>query len=458
MTLPGVPESLTDPRWFLIAGAIFVLMALAGSPLRRLPISTSMVYLAAGTLLAPIGLGLLVVDPVGQARILELVSEIAVIVSLFTAGLKLRTPLNDPEWWLPVRLATISMIVTVALIAAVGSLALGLTLGAAILLGAILAPTDPVLASDVQLAHPHDRDRLRFTLTGEGALNDGTAFPFVMLGLGLLGLHDLGQDGLRWLAVDVVWAVVVGLATGFALGTLVGRLVVHLRSVRREFTGADDFLALGLISASYGTALLLGSYGFLAVFAAGLAVRRVERATSGDRPAEEVVEIAEAGRREEIATAPETAPAYLAHALLAFNEQLERVGEVVVVVLVGAALVVAGLPAAAVWFVPLLFLVLRPIAVVIGLVGAHISRLQLALTSWFGIRGIGSVYYLSFAITHGLPADVARTLASITLAAIGVSIVVHGVSVTPLMAWYEARIRDRDGARRTGEPADSGTL
>ena len=125
--------------------------------------------------------------------------------------------------------------------------ALGLTLGAAILLGAILAPTDPVLASDVQLAHPHDRDRLRFTLTGEGGLNDGTAFPFVMLGLGLLGLHDLGPDGLRWLAVDVVWAVVVGLAIGFALGTLVGRLVVHLRSARREFTGADDFLALGLI-------------------------------------------------------------------------------------------------------------------------------------------------------------------------------------------------------------------
>ena len=149
------------------------------------------------------------------------------------------------------------------------------------------------------------------------------------------------------------------------------------------------------------------------MFAAGLAVRRIERATSGDRPAGEVVEIAEAGRREEIATAPETRRAYLAQALLAFNEQLERVGEVVVVLLVGAALVVAGFPSEALWFVPLLFLVLRPIAVVIGLVGAHISRLQLALTSWFGIRGIGSVYYLSFAITHGLPAD-ARTDARVS--------------------------------------------
>ena len=106
--------------------------------------------------------------------------------------------------------------------------------------------------------------------------------------------------------------------------------------------GIDEFLALGLIGAAYGIALLLGAYGFLAVFAAGLAVRRVERAASGDRPTEEVVEIAEAGRSEEIATAPETAPAYLAQALLAFNEQLERVGEVVVVLLVGAALVLGA--------------------------------------------------------------------------------------------------------------------
>ena len=131
------------------------------------------------------------------------------------------------------RLATVSMFVTVALIAAVGMLGLGLRSGAAVLLGAILAPTDPVLASDVQLAHPHDHDRLRFTLTGEGGLNDGTAFPFVMLGLGLLGLHEFGTG----------WTPVArgrrglgrrrGLATGAALGTLVGRLVVHLRSVRR---------------------------------------------------------------------------------------------------------------------------------------------------------------------------------------------------------------------------------
>src|SRR5919206_497446 len=131
----------------------------------------------------------------------------AVLISLFTAGLKLRTALTDHRWRLPVRLAVESMIVTVGLITLVGVVGLGLPLGAAVLLGAILAPTDPVLASDVQVEGPTDQDRLRFGLTGEAGLNDGTAFPFVMLGLGLIGLHELGQAGWRWFAVDVVWAV-----------------------------------------------------------------------------------------------------------------------------------------------------------------------------------------------------------------------------------------------------------
>ena len=264
-----------------------------------------------------------------------------------------------------------------------------------------------------------------------------------MLGLGLLGLHDLGANGLRWVAVDLVWGVAIGLAIGGILGTLVGRLVVHLRSTRGETLGTDDFLALGLIAGSYGVAVLLGAYGFLAVFAAGLAVRIVERATSGDDASEEIAAIGEAGTSDELATDAETAPAYLAQALLTFNEQLERIGEVAVVLIVGAALTVVGVSPAVAWFAPLLFLVLRPVAVLVGLAGSPISRLRLGLTAWFRIRGIGSVYYLSFAITPGLQPDLARTLASLTLTVVGVSIVVHGLSVTPLMGRYARRQRAR---------------
>ena len=144
------------------------------------------------------------------------------------------------------------------------------------LLGAILAPTDPVLASDVQVANPGDHDRLRFGLTGEGGLNDGTAFPFVMLGLGWLGLHELGEGGWRWWTVDVLWAVAGGLGLGYLLGTLVGRLIIYLRVRHREALGSDEFISLGLIALTYGLALLSLTYGFLAVFAAGLALRRID--------------------------------------------------------------------------------------------------------------------------------------------------------------------------------------
>jgi NhaP-type Na+/H+ or K+/H+ antiporter len=157
-------------------------------------------------------------------------AEITVLISLFTTGLKLGLPLSHWHWRLPVRLAFVSMALTVALIAIAGMVGFGLSLGAAVLLGAILAPTDPVLALEVQVEDAHDRDRLRFSLTGEGSLNDGTAFPFMMLGLGLLGLHDLGTAGWRWFVIDFCWAIAGGLLIGGSLGALIGKLVVYLRT------------------------------------------------------------------------------------------------------------------------------------------------------------------------------------------------------------------------------------
>ncbi|MDF2762884.1 MAG: sodium/hydrogen exchanger, partial [Thermomicrobiales bacterium] len=274
---------------YIVVGAVFILMALSGSVLKRLPLSTSMLYLAAGVLIGPHALNLIHFDPTSEAAIVERVTEVAVIVSLFTAGLKLRVPLRDPLWRLPIVLASWSMALTVGLIALVGVAALEMPFGAAILLGAVLAPTDPVLASDVQVSGPRDRDRLRFTLTGEAGFNDGTAFPFVMLGLGLLGLHETGEGGWRWLAVDVLWAIPGGLLVGALLGTATGRLILFLRREHKEAVGLDDFLALGLIALSYGTALLLHTYGFLAVFAAGLALRKIEASSVGQEQAPDEV-------------------------------------------------------------------------------------------------------------------------------------------------------------------------
>ena len=432
--------------WALVIGALLTTMALSGTSLRRLPLSSTMLYLAAGYALGPAGWALMAPDPLTYSVILERVAEVAVLISLFTVGLRLGLPLSDTGWRLPARLAIVSMTITVALIAGIAMLGLGLSLGAAILLGAILAPTDPVLASDVQVVEASDRDRLRFSLTGEGGLNDGAAFPFVMLGLGLLGLHDLGTAGWRWLAVDVLWAVTGGLLIGGVLGTLIGKLVVYLRSRHKESFGFDEFLALGLIALAYGVAVLCHTYGFLAVLAAGLALRRVK-----EQPGQSVTSVArETGlqsrqAREALATDSEYASAYMKQEVQVFNEQLERIAEVAIVLVVGAMLSYIRLPAGAGWFVLLLLLFVRPVSVWLGLLGAQVSRDQRILISWFGIRGIGSIYYLMYAINHDLPRALAQEITALTLTMVAVSIVLHGISVTPLMKLYGRRKARRPG-------------
>ena len=175
--------------WLTLGCTLLVVMALGGSLLSRMPVSTSMIYLLVGLAVGPLGLALAAPDPLDNTHLLEHLTEVIVLLSLFTAGLKMSVGLRDRRWFSPLRLALLSMLATVALIAAAGVWLLGLPLGAAVLLGGILAPTDPVLATEVQVENPADRDQLRFALTCEGGLNDGTAFPVVMLGLGLLGAH-----------------------------------------------------------------------------------------------------------------------------------------------------------------------------------------------------------------------------------------------------------------------------
>jgi NhaP-type Na+/H+ or K+/H+ antiporter len=447
--------------WSAVVGLLLLVMALSDSLLARLPLSTSMLYLAAGAAISPLWLGWTSVSLATDTKVLERIAEVVVLLSLFGSGLKMSLGLSDGRWLLPVRLAFVAMLATVALIAVVGVVGLGLSLGAAILLGGILAPTDPVLAADVQLANPADRDRLRFALTGEAGLNDGTAFPFVVLGLGLLGLHDLGPSLWRWFALDVAWGVGAGIAIGAALGSLVGRLVLYLRRTHKEAVGLDNFLALGLIGLTYGAASMAAGYGFLAVFAAGVALRRLEQRASAaavagesSRPRAATVaarrqrsaEIAaqahadpDVSHAAQAATDAKHAPAFMAHAMLSFNEQIERIGEVAAVVAIGMLLWAVSWHDVSWLFVALLLVVIRPLSVAIGLVGSRTSASQRGLIGWFGIRGVGSLYYLAYAMSHGLARDTASQMAALVLPVVVVSIVAHGVSVTPLMSFYERR-------------------
>ncbi|MBK7333858.1 MAG: cation:proton antiporter [Betaproteobacteria bacterium] len=428
--------------WALIAGAILLTMALLGTLLERLPLSPGILYLVIGYALGPAGWALMTPDPLLHSAELETLAEIALLISLFSVGLKLGVPLRDRRWYLPLRLAFPSMALTVIFVTAISVVLLGLPVGAAILLAAILAPTDPVLASDVQVEHSSDRDRLRFGLTAEGGLNDGAAFPLVLLALGLMGLHDFGSIW-RWIAVDVVWSILGGLAIGGALGALVGKLVLYLRTRHQEAVGLDEFLALGLIAIAFGVAQLSMTSGFLAVFTAGLALQRVKANSKSDRPlrsAAKVTMTLGAEGEKEIATNVHHAGTCMMDAVLSFNGQLERLAELVVVMVAGAMLVYTYLPERAIWFLLLLFLVARPLSVWLGLLGAtSVSRDQRILISWFGIRGVGSIFYLMYAINHGLPAPLADELIAITLTTVAASILLHGISVTPLMALYAKR-------------------
>lgn len=424
--------------WSLFAGVLLLSLVLLGTFLGRLPLSSAMLYLALGWLLGPEAMNVLAPDPVRHAAMLEVATEVALLISLFAVGLQLGVPLRDRRWWLPVRLAFVSMAAMVAMVAAIGVWLLGLSPGAAVLLGAILAPTDPVLASGVH-AEPGARpDRLGFSLAGEGGLNDGAAFPFVMLGLGLLGVYDAGPGMIRWWSLDLLWTTVGGAAVGGMIGALTGQLVVYLRARHQEAVGLDVFLGLGVIGLAYGFAQLVLASGFLAVFAGGLALQRVREQPKEDtRPLTAAAEVA--GHSYEIlATHSHHASATMRDSVQLFNGQLEKLAELALVLLVGAMLAYAEPLPALWWFVPLVLFVLRPLSTLPAIVGERLTLPQCTMIAWFGIRGIGSIFYLLFVLHKGLDARVAETLISLTLWTVATSIVVHGFTARPLMRRYVA--------------------
>lgn len=422
-------------HWSLLVGLLLLTILLVDTFLARLPFTVAMIYLGVGYALGPAALNVLAPDPIRYAGILELASEITLLIALFAVGLRLGVPIVDFRWILPLRLAFVSMTLTVALIAAVGVWGLDLSLGAAILLGGVLAPTDPVLASEIQSEPGRSPDQVRFSLAAEGGLNDGAAFPFVLLGLGLMGQYELGANGWKWLSVDLAWATFAGMLVGAVVGALAGNLVVYLRTRHHRATGMDEFLTLGVIAVSYGAARLCLASGFLAVFTAGLALRRVHNyPLTGTVPLDRANTVGVA--RAELATHSHNVSAAMTQAVRGFNEQMERLLELAMVVVVGAMLPFVTIPADAWWFIPLLFLVVRPLSVFAGLAGQPIPVYRRVMISWFGIRGIGSVFYLVYALGHGDLGGFASQLAALTLATVAASILAHGATVNPLMKWY----------------------
>lgn len=424
---------MSNAQWFALVGVILLVMGVASSVLKRVPITSAMLYLGVGLWLGPTGVDAFRFNPLQEAPLLEVLTEVAVLISLFSAGVKMPVPFGFAHWRAPLLLATVSMALTVGMVAAFAVLVLGLPLGAGILLGAIVAPTDPVLATDVQSRHAGDRDRLRFTLTCEAGMNDGTAFPFVMLGLGLLGVHGLGDHGLRWVLVDVLWGIGGGIGIGVLAGVVLARVGWSLRGAPQKHELLDDFLGLGLIALVYGVSLQLHAWGFLAVFFAAVALRQTEMQLASRATPSAVVD----GQVKPGTEVPST----VSQGSLVFKEHLERLSELLLVLLLGGSLYLDSWSWHAVGLALFLFVVARPLSVCVGLLGTRTPRRMMGMTAWFGVRGIGSLYYLMYAIQHGLPEALSLQLMQLTLIVVALSILLHGLSVKPLMnlVWRRGR-------------------
>jgi NhaP-type Na+/H+ or K+/H+ antiporter len=432
--------------WISLTGAVLLTMALSSAYLHRLPISTALIYLSLGIAIGPLGFGLLRVDFM-HARWLEPLTEVAVIVSLFFGGLKLRLPLRDPAWRAVFRLAGPLMVATIAALALFAHVVLGLDLALALVLGAVLAPTDPVLASAVSVNDASDHDRVRFGLSGEAGLNDGMAFPFLLFGLHW-ATHDGPGDWIAgWALHRLLWAVPAALVLGYLLGQGAGRLAIALRSQHRDTRAPTDFLALALIALSYAGAQAISAWGFLAVFAAGVGLRRAEigvvartphpdhdGTTAVHPPAES---LAPANAQAESLAHPAIAAGALVSEAISFGDTIERLLEVLLVVILGASLHALDPRAIAVALV--LFVLIRPALALLLLARTPTTFPQRLLMGWFGIRGIGSIYYLCYALRHGLPSAAANELASIVLPVIALSVLLHGASTRPVLAGYARR-------------------
>ncbi len=426
---------------YLVAGIVLCAMAIGATLIRRLPLSTAMFYLPIGWALGPHGSNAIHINIVHHAAVVEQITQAIILISLFSAGLKMRLPITSRLWFLSLRLAFLSMLITVGLIAVTGVFLFGLPVGVAILMmGGILAPTDPVLASDVQVENPYQLGALRFGLTSEAGLNDGSAFPFVLLGLMMLTKPTGSADLLPWFGIDFCWGTLSGLAVGFGVASLVGKYVLHLRTAHRAAVGLGYFLAPGLIALSYALPELVHGYGFLSVFACAVTLRWLEMksATPGRVPELPLVAIG-TDARFEAAVNPGTAPLFLVEMLSRFTDQLEQIGELVVVVIVRALLTPATFAVKNIADLLLLFFIIRPLAILVGLVRTPLGNADKGLIGWFGIRGIGSLYYLAYVIQHGLPRSRTEAVANTVLAVIAISVGLHGITVTPLMNWYARR-------------------
>ncbi len=393
----------------LFVGVVVLVGVAAMSHQSERSFSASVFYVAFGAL-AAVGLTLLDVsplDPESDHVVLERLSELALIVAVFSAGLVIERNVRRRSWVSVATLLLVVMPLTIAAITAFGMVAMGLSFGAALVLGAILAPTDPVLAGDVGLAGVGGGiyGEPRLSLHTEAGFNDGLASPFVVLGLLVVERGGTGWLG-EWVLADLLYAAGLALVFGFVAGIGAAWLATRLRAAGLLAARLDGFLAVGLVLVIYGAAETAGGYGLLSVFAAGFSFRRYE---------------------------------YEHEVHHGVNHGAEAAGtslELLVLLLLGSMLTLEGLktPGLAGWLLaPLLIFLIRPALVLATATPALMDFRGKLFLGFFGVRGVAALFYAAVVVESGvLDAAEQHTVVWTSLVVVVVSVVVHGLSATPL--------------------------
>lgn len=406
-------SSLLDPPdayILLLTGSGFLIALVAWLPLalRRLPLSLPVVCVALGAAIFSLPQVRLAPLPLDYPEITERFTEFVVIIALMGAGLKIDRVFGIRRWRITWRLILVTLPLSIIAIAALGGVWLGLPWAVAVLLGAVLAPTDPVMASDVQVGPPKtgEEDEVRFALTSEAGLNDGAAFPFVHLAIALSLSAATGEPWLmEWLTYNVLWEIGAGVTGGYLIGRAFGWVTFRIPSETSLAQTGDGLIALAATFVSYGLTEIINCYGFLSVFVTALTFRHAHRTHDFHREMHDI------------------------------TEQVERLTMMVLLIFFGGALVsglLGPLTMSDALAALVILLLIRTATGLIGLAGLKADWGEKLTIAFFGIRGVGSFYYLAYGLNHMETSEGSRLWAIVGLVVL-LSILMHGLTVTPIM-------------------------
>jgi NhaP-type Na+/H+ or K+/H+ antiporter len=340
-----------------------------------------------------------------DGALIETLSEIALLTCLFCLGLRLRMPLEWRTWRIPLRLSLLTTLATVALAAAAAHLMFDMSLAESLLLGAVIAPTDSVLAAEG--SHPDTEQDSSFILCAESGFNNGLAAALVLWVLGMMGLSDSDSAALGSISLVALWAVAGGLVVGSLIGAGMARWI-KLLDPERQADFLEEAMVFATAALAYGGAMAIRTDGFLAVFAAGMALSHGGRL------------------RRPLRNRP------LMPRVLRIAARIERYSWLVIAVLLGALVASIEYKWWMLVFAAVLILIIRPFAVRLGLGGVAMPEAQWRGVAWFTARGVASLYCLTFSINHGLSTPYARQLAGVTLVVMVTSIIASAISGLPL--------------------------